>query len=111
MSKANPFTYTDCAKCADLEAENARLQERVKKAEAEAIRLSNYETAYNNSCRERAGYKALAEQRGEELDKRFPARMVRRQSRLVCAYCFNENPSECVRAAIDARPEEARQKE
>jgi len=49
------------------QAENARLQARVEEAEAWEGERDSYIKEFDKTCKERDGYKALAERRGEAL--------------------------------------------
>ena len=106
---------------ADLEAENARLQERVTETEHTsdglhaAVLMGSKHTKALEA--ERDGYKTLAEQRGEALEKvvsrwqsyrseTLPGR-TRNQDLGYCA----EDMKEIARDAIAISPEQAREKE
>lgn len=101
---------------AALEAENARLQERVKELEDEQERRSEDHSKWLGGVyRQRDGYKARDKLRGKALEG-VGSRIGDKWHRIGCE-AFEKPYGECdyacfqARAAIDALPDEAREKE
>ena len=99
------------------QAENARLQARVEEAEAWEGERDSYIKEFDKTCKERDGYKALAERRGEALEPlarcaedcppKSPDHTILYDGAFVSMVLGDARRA---RAAIDISPEEARER-
>jgi hypothetical protein len=116
MSEPKPITVNPMAAVfthnADLEAENARLQTALTKAEAEVTRLGTQTIVWASWLQmrdERDRYKALAERRGEALNNMWGLHHGFSHKGHLNRDTCPATSCQDARAAIDATPE-AREK-